>query len=94
MPTSATKRSDAVVNVRLPAATRDLIDSAAALSGKSRTNFMLDSATREAIDVLLDQQLVTLDDEAMAQFQAALDNPPAPNPALRKLLAQKAPWER
>jgi uncharacterized protein (DUF1778 family) len=94
MPTAAAKRSNAVVNVRLPAATRDLIDRAAAVSGKSRTDFMLDSATREAIDVLLDQTLVTLDEEAMAQFQAALDNPPPSNPALRKLLAQKAPWER
>lgn len=94
MPTTATKRSDAVINVRLPAATRDLIDSAAALSGKSRTDFVLDSATREAIDVLLDQRLFTLDAEAFARFESALDNPPPPSAALRRLMAQKAPWER
>lgn len=94
MPTTAAKKSDAVINVRLPAETRDLIDRAAAASGKSRTNFILESARRQAIDVLLDQTLITLDAEAFAQFQAALDNPPAPNLALRKLFSEKAPWER
>ena len=94
MPATATKKSDAVINVRLPAATRDLIDSAAALSGKSRTDFMLDSATREAIDVLLDQRIISLDAEAMARFEAALTNPPPPSPELRRLMARKPSWER
>ena len=54
-PTSPSKqRSTATVNLRVPQETRELIDNAAAALGKSRTEFMLDSARREAIDVLLD----------------------------------------
>jgi uncharacterized protein (DUF1778 family) len=94
MAQSGAVRSDAVMNVRVPAATRDLIDDAAAIVGKSRSEFVLDSAKREAIDVLLDQRLITLSADAMARFEAVLENPPAPTAALRRLMAQKAPWER
>jgi uncharacterized protein (DUF1778 family) len=87
------QRSDAVVNVRLSVKTRDLIDSAAALSGKTRTEFMLESATREAVDVLLDQRLIALEDDDFAAFQSILDNPPPASARLRQLLAEKAPWE-
>jgi uncharacterized protein (DUF1778 family) len=87
------QRSDAVVSVRLPIKTRELIDSAAFLSGKTRTEFMLESATRDAMDVLLDQRLLTLDDADFIAFQSILDNPPPAPESLRKLLAEKAPWE-
>ena len=41
-----------VINVRIPAAQKALIDSAAQLLGKSRTAFILDLAVRHAEDVL------------------------------------------
>ena len=86
-------RHDAVINVRLPAKTRDLIDSAAALSGKTRTEFMLESARQHATDVLLEQRLFSLDGRSYEAFLEVLDNPPAPSPKLRALLTDKAPWE-
>jgi len=54
---------------------------------------MLETACREAEDVLLDQRVFVLDAEEFATFQALLDAPPADNPRLRALLATKAPWE-
>lgn len=81
------------MTMRVPAQTRDLIDTAAATLGKSRTEFVLESARLHAIDVLLDQRVFNLDSEASEAFARALDNPPAPNEALRTLMRGKAPWE-
>jgi uncharacterized protein (DUF1778 family) len=81
------------VNLRIEARTRQLIDEAAALLGKTRTEFMVEIARREAIDVLLDQRLFVLDPERYDAFMNALDNPPAPGPKLRALLRRKTPWQ-
>lgn len=86
-------RRDTVINVRVSRTTRDLIDRAADSVGKSRTEFILESARTHAIDVLLDQQLFTLDRKRYDAFMKALDAPPAPNEKLRQLMASKAPWE-
>jgi uncharacterized protein (DUF1778 family) len=84
---------DININIRAKRTQRDLIDQAAEILGKTRSDFMLETACREAEDVLLDQRVFVLDAEAFAKFQALLDAPPADNPRLRALLATKAPWE-
>lgn len=84
---------DININIRVKRTQRDLIDQAAELLGKSRSDFMLETACREAEDVLLDQCFFTLDAEAFEKFQALLDKPPGENPKLRKLMATRAPWE-
>jgi uncharacterized protein (DUF1778 family) len=81
------------INLRIEAKTRELIDEAAALLGKTRTEFMIDSARAQAIDVLLDQRLFTLDPERYDAFVHALDNPPAPGPKLKALLRRVPAWE-
>jgi uncharacterized protein (DUF1778 family) len=81
------------INLRIEAQTRQLIDDAAAVLGKTRTEFMIDSARAQAIDVLLDQRLFVLDDARYAAFVAALDNPPASGPKLRALLRRTPAWE-
>lgn len=86
-------RSDATITMRLPARTRDLIDTAAAAQGKSRTEFMVESARLHAVDVLLDQRVFTLDSEQSLALAEVLMNPPKPNGALRELMRSKAPWE-
>lgn len=82
------------INLRIETYTRQLIDDAAAVLGKTRTEFMIDSARRLAIDVLLDQRLFVLDSERYDTFVHALDNPPAPGPKLRALLRRVPAWER
>ncbi len=49
-----TKKRTTIINLRVPRVTRELIDTAAEVVGKSRTEFMLESARQHAIDVLLD----------------------------------------
>ena len=82
------------INLRIETQTRQLIDDAAAVLGKTRTEFMVDSARKLAIDVLLDQRLFTLDADRYDAFVHALDNPPAPGPKLRALLRRVPAWER
>jgi uncharacterized protein (DUF1778 family) len=97
--TSTTRSADtetrtATINLRVPKTTRELIDTAAAAVGKSRTEFMLESARQHAINVLLDQRLFILSAKHHEAFMEALDHPPPPNAALKKLLSGKSPWEK
>jgi uncharacterized protein (DUF1778 family) len=82
------------INLRIEAGTRQLIDDAAAILGKTRTEFMIETARRQAIDVLLDQRLFVLDSERYDAFVRALDNPPAPGPKLRSLLRRAPAWQK
>ncbi len=86
-------KADSTITMRLPARTRELIDSAAAVQGKSRTEFMLESARLHATDVLLDQRVFALDADQSTALAEALAQPPKANEALRKLMRSKAPWE-
>jgi uncharacterized protein (DUF1778 family) len=69
-----------------------LIDRAAEVQGRSRSDFMLDAVCREAESVLLDQRYFHLDDEAFQRFNELLDAPPVSNPGLTRRLKTKAPW--
>ena len=90
-PATDTKGS---INLRIEANTRKLIDDAAAILGKTRTEFMIESARQQAIDVLLDQRLFVLDAARYDAFLHALDNPPAPGPKLRSLLRRTPAWRK
>jgi uncharacterized protein (DUF1778 family) len=81
------------INLRIETQTRQLIDDAAAVLGKTRTEFMIESARKIAIDVLLDQRLFTLDPARYEAFIRALDNPPAPGSKLRSLMRRAPAWE-
>jgi uncharacterized protein (DUF1778 family) len=83
----------ATINVRAPQQARDLIEQAAEVSGKTLTDFLLDSATERAVKVLLDQRLYRLDPERHAAFMQALDAPPPPKAKLKVLLRKRPLWE-
>ena len=93
--TNSTKSRNAPINLRAQPTQRQLIDKAASLMGKSRSDFMLEVACREAMDVLLDQRLFLLNEEQFQAFESALSTPlPADNQKrIQKLLDKKAPWE-
>ncbi len=82
----------AAINIRALPEQRDLIDQAANLLGKNRSDFMLEVACERAQAVLLDQVFFNLDDEKFRQFNAMLDAPAASNPGLERLKAVKTPW--
>lgn len=90
-----TRTKEAVsINIRAKARQRDLIDQAANRLGRSRSDFMLEAACREAEDVLLDQAFFSVDAGTFANFQALLDQPLPPTDKLRRLLQTKAPWDK
>ena len=89
--TQTTQRE--TLNFRVKTEDRNLIDRAARLLGKSRTDFMLESARRAAQDALLDQTLFKVNPKIHAEFVARLDAPPAPNKKLRRMMTALAPWE-
>jgi uncharacterized protein (DUF1778 family) len=90
--TAASARNQAI-NIRASRRQRELIDRAARILGKSRSEFMLETTCREAEDVLLEQTFFRLDAETFSRFSDMLDASPPPTARLRDLLREKAPWE-
>ncbi|MDF7776297.1 DUF1778 domain-containing protein [Sphingomonas sp. AOB5] len=95
IPESAPKRtvSDQTINLRVSSQMRDLIDRAAAASGKTRTEFVLESARSRAINFFLDEVVFNLNEEQTVELDSLLDNPPRPVQALRTLMVAKTPWK-
>jgi len=83
-----------LINIRTQNSQKELIDKAAELTNKSRSEFMLDSACREAENVLLDHRLFFADDKAYQQFVSLLESPVEENLGLKKLLKSRGPWEK
>ena len=94
MPTKpkAAPRRD-TLNLRIKSEERGLIDRAATLTGKTRTDFVLEAARRAAEEALLDRTLFAVSPDAHAAFLARLDEPPKPNERLRRTMQAVPPWE-
>ncbi len=81
------------LNLRIKPDDRGLIDRAAQLTGKTKTDFVLDAARRAAEDALLNRTLFIVGPDAFDAFWARLDETPHPNEKLRRALQTPAPWE-
>ena len=79
--------------MRLPEADLAVIDRAAVLRGRSRTDFMREAALNAAEAVIIETALVRMSSRGFAAFAAALAGPPISVPALVEVLKRKAPWE-
>ena len=84
---------DAAINLRALAEQRDLIDHAARLLGKNRSDFMFEVACERARAVIPDRVFFTLDADKFSRFTKPLDAPPARNPGLARLMAVKPHWK-
>jgi len=82
------------LNLRIKPEMRGLIDRAARVRGKNRTDFILDAARSAAEEALLDQALLMVSPEAYVEFVACLDRAPLPNARLQKTLQTPAPWDQ
>ncbi len=83
---------DAAINLRALPEQRDLIDHAAGLLGKNRSDFMLEASCDKAQAVILDQVFFNLDGEKYREFNKLLDSPVPHNPGLERLMAVTPPW--
>lgn len=89
--TSASRREP--LNLRIKPEDRGLIDRAATLMGKTRTDFVLEAARRAAEEALFDRTVFTVSPDAYAAFIARLDEPPRPNERLRRTMQTTPSWE-
>ena len=91
--TTVARRREHPLSMRLPEADIAVIDRAAALRGRSRTDFVREAAVRAAEEVVLEQTLLRMSEEGFAAFMEAVTAPAAPVPELAELFRRKAPWE-
>jgi uncharacterized protein (DUF1778 family) len=89
---AATRRKDDVIQIRASAEAKAMLNRAAALRGQKLSEFMLESARRQAEDTILDQRTFFLNDDAHAHFLKLLDSPPKPSAKARARLNRKALW--
>jgi uncharacterized protein (DUF1778 family) len=89
----AAERKEHPLSMRLPAADLAIIDRAAGLRGRSRTDFVREAALNAAEEVLLERALIRMSPAGFAAFRAAVEAPAAPVPELVELLRRPAPWE-
>jgi uncharacterized protein (DUF1778 family) len=93
MPKTRTDTRRDTLNLRIKPEERGLIERAATLTGKTRTDFVLEAARRAAEEALLDRTIFSVSEEAYAAFLARLDEPPKPNERLKRTLQTVPPWE-
>lgn len=87
------ERKEYPISMRLPEADVAMIDRAATLRGRSRTDFVRDAAVRAAEEVVIEQSLIRMSPEGFAGFMEVLSAPAAPVPEMVELSRRPAPWE-
>jgi uncharacterized protein (DUF1778 family) len=86
-------RKEHPLSMRLPEADIAIIDRAATLRGRSRTDFMRDAAVRAAEEVLMETVPVRMSSAGFKAFAAALSGPGKAVPQIAELFRRPAPWE-
>ena len=89
----ATKRKEHPLSMRVPEADIAIIDRAAALRGRSRTDFVRDAAVRAAEEVLMETAPIRMSPAAFKAFTAALSGPAVAVPEMVELFRRTAPWD-
>lgn len=89
----ATDRKEHLLSMRLPEADIAIIDRAAALRGRLRTDFVRDAAVRAAEDALMETIPIRMSAAGFKAFMAALSEPAASVPEMVEIYRRAAPWE-
>src|ERR1700749_2565738 len=86
-------RKEHPLSMRLPEADIAIIDRAAGLRGRSRTDFVREAAGRAAEDVLMENPPIRMSAEGFDTFLQVLAAPAKPVPEMVELARRRAPWE-
>jgi uncharacterized protein (DUF1778 family) len=89
----AIKRKEHPLSMRLSETDIAIIDRAASLRGRSRTDFVRDAAVRAAEDVLMEMAPIRMSSTGFKAFMAALSGPAVPVSEMVDLFRRTAPWE-
>ncbi|KRR07608.1 hypothetical protein CQ12_27640 [Bradyrhizobium jicamae] len=87
------KRKEHPLSMRLPETDIAIIDRAATLRGRSRTDFVRDAAVRAAEDVLMETAPIRMSPAGFKAFVEVLSKPARPVPEMVELFQRAAPWE-
>jgi uncharacterized protein (DUF1778 family) len=79
----------APLSFRMPEDDIAIIDRAAKLQGRSRTDFVREAALRAAEMAILDETVIRLSAEEFDWLTKQIENPGEPSQALRELLAEE-----
>ena len=90
--TGAAKRKDHPLSMRLPEGDIAIIDRAADLRGRSRTDFVREAAVRAAEEVLMESTLLRMTPEGFEAFVQAISARATPVPEMVASLRREAPW--
>ncbi|RLL51544.1 DUF1778 domain-containing protein [Mariprofundus sp. EBB-1] len=80
---------DARLELRMSKDIKSMLQQAADAMGKKLSEFVVDCARHEAVEVMADRRLFLLDDQQMAAFEAVLERPVQSNAKLKKLMNEK-----
>ena len=86
MPARTTRNEK--LDLRLTRQAKKTLQAAAAVSRRSVSQFVLESALARADEALADRRIFNLNDAQWKAFLAALDAPPRPLPRLERLLKE------
>jgi len=89
----ATGRKEHPLSMRMPEADIALIDRAAGLRGRSRTDFVREAAVRAAEDVLMESTLIRMSAAGFKAFVASVSRPATPVAGMVDILKRPSPWE-
>lgn len=87
-------RKDHPLSMRLPASDIAIIDRAANLRGRSRTDFVREAAVRAAEEAIIDSAVIRMSSAGFKAFADAISGPAKPVAKMVAMLKRKAPWER
>lgn len=87
-------RKEHPLSMRLPGADIALIDRAASLRGRSRTDFIREAAVRAAEEAIVETTLIRMSPAGFEAFVEAISAPPVPVPEIVELTKRPAPWHK
>ncbi|MBE5251963.1 DUF1778 domain-containing protein [Mixta mediterraneensis] len=84
---------DKQINIRATDEERAVIDYAASLVNKNRTDFIVERAVHEAQNIILDQRVFVLDDARYQEFIRQLEAPVQNVEGRQRLMDVKPEWK-
>lgn len=81
------------INVRATEEERAVIDYAASLVNKNRTDFIIERAVHEAQNIILDQRVFVLDDTRYQAFIEQLEAPVQNTEGRQRLMDARPEWK-
>ncbi|MDE2163072.1 MAG: DUF1778 domain-containing protein [Alphaproteobacteria bacterium] len=87
------QRKEHPLSMRLPQSDIAIIDRAAGLKGRSRTDFVREAAVRAAEEVLMENTLLRMSPKGFQAFMAAVSTPATSVSEMVEVFRRRAPWE-